>query len=96
MKYTVVNILIISIISLIACKEPVDDQLVDPTDKDTTSVEISYKEKAKSVYDFIQNNYKAGDLYRENNPTQGGDNKYCYLWPYVGMLTAGNVLYELG
>lgn len=96
MKYTVLNLLFISIISLISCQEPVDDQLIDPSEQDTTREEVSYKEKAKAVYDFIQNNYRAGDLYRENYPAQGGDNKYCYLWPYVGMLTAGNVLHELG
>ena len=57
---------------------------------------ISHKEKAKEVYDMIQALYKSGDLYKENFPAQSGDRTYSYLWPYVGMLTAGNVLFELG
>lgn len=96
MKYILVNILFISLLSLVCCKEPVDDQLIDPDENDSTEQELSYKEKAKAVYDFIQTNYKKGELYKENFPDQAGDNKYCYLWPYVGMLTAGNLLYELG
>src|SRR5690606_21180038 len=65
----------------------------DPTD--TTGVDLSYKEKAKAVYDLIQEKYRYGDLYKENFPAQGED-RVCYLWPYVGMLRAGNLLFEMG
>ena len=67
-----------------------------PEKEEETGEELSYKEKAKETYDMIQRLYKAGDLYKENYPVRGGDNKHSYLWPYVGMLTAGNLLYELG
>lgn len=79
-----------------------DDSVGDPVggngeDKDTTAiVDLTYTEKAKETYDLIQELYKEGALYRENYPAQPNDNKYSYLWPYVGMLTAGNLLYELG
>jgi hypothetical protein len=78
-----------------SCKAPVDDQLLDPDDKDPAGPEISYKEKAKDVYDLIQSKYQAGDLYKENYPAQGQD-IVSYLWPYVGMLRAGNLLYQMG
>src|SRR5687767_14321873 len=78
-----------------SCKAPEDDQLVGPGDKDPSEPEISHKEKAKEVYDLIQSKYQAGDLYTENYPAQGQD-IVSYHWPYVGMLRAGNLLYELG
>lgn len=87
--------LMMFIFSSSGCKAPEDDQLVDPDDKDPSGPVISYKEKAKEVYDLIQSKYKAGDLYKENYPAQGQD-IVSYLWPYVGMLRAGNLLYELG
>lgn len=79
----------------------IEDQMVNNPDpdpgKETPPDEtLSYKEKAKKTYDMIQNLYKKGDLYKENVPAQSGDKEYSYLWPYVGMLTAGNILYELG
>lgn len=85
--------------ALISCSDDsVEDQMVDNgKDKDTTdAVNLTYKEKAKETYDLIQELYKQGDLYKENYPAQANDNTYSYLWPYVGMLTAGNLLYELG
>lgn len=78
-----------------SCKEPVDDQLVGPGDKDPSGPSVPYKEKAMEVYDLIQSKYQAGDLYKENYPAQGQD-IVSYLWPYVGMLRAGNLLYEMG
>tara|TARA_R110002020_G_scaffold428440_1_gene637995 strand:+ start:1 stop:1212 length:1212 start_codon:yes stop_codon:yes gene_type:complete len=63
-----------------------------PEDIDT----LSHKEKAKEVYEMIQSHYQKDELYKENFPSQSGERTYSYLWPYVGMLTAGNVLYELG
>lgn len=79
----------------------VEDQLETPTevekpDPEEPSETLSYKEKAKETYDMIQELYAKGPLYRENYPEQSGEREYSYLWPYVGMLTAGNVLYELG
>lgn len=87
--------LLVFVLSLCSCKAPEDDQLVDPDPRDTVDTEISYKEKAKQVYDLIENKYKAGELYKENFPAQGQD-IVSYLWPYVGMLRAGNLLHELG
>lgn len=81
------------------CSEAKDNEIIDPTDEVIETPDpdaLTHKEKAKAVYDLIQQQYKAGNLYRENSPSAAGDNKYCYLWPYVGMLTAGNVLYDLG
>ena len=76
----------------------IQDQLEKEEDNTETPEEesLTYKEKAKEVYDMIQSLYKQGDLYKENFPSQSGERQYSYLWPYVGMLTAGNVLYELG
>ncbi|MDD7884499.1 glycoside hydrolase family 76 protein [Flavivirga sp. 57AJ16] len=86
--------------TLLKCSEAKDNEIILPTDDGVVVPDdpnnLSYKEKAKAVYDLIQQQYKAGDLYRENSPSGAGDNKYCYLWPYVGMLTAANVLYDLG
>lgn len=87
--------LIVFVLSLCCCKASEDDQLVDPRPDDTVDPEITYKEKAKQVYDLIENQYRSGDLYKENYPAQGQD-IVSYLWPYVGMLRAGNLMYELG
>ena len=84
------------VLTQVSCKAPVDDQIIASENKDPNETRLSYSEKAKAVYDLIQAKYKMGDLYRENFPAQSGDNKYCYLWPYVGMLTAGNLLHQLG
>lgn len=88
-------LLLVFLFSCSSCKAPEDDQLVGPGDKDPTGPDISHKEKAKKVYDLIQSKYQSGDLYKENYPAQGQDIT-SYLWPYVGMLRAGNLLYELG
>lgn len=93
------NTILIALVSLFGCQEPVDDQMTAPGGSDSDSLPVSgltHAEKAKEVYDLIQANYRLGALYQENNPEQAGDNKYCYLWPYVGMLTAGNLLHQLG
>ena len=90
-------ILAISFATVMGCSEAVDNQMTQSTDDDQPTVDdLSYAEKAKAVYDLIQQQYTVGDIYRENSPQMAGDNEYCYLWPYVGMLTAGNVLYDLG
>lgn len=78
-----------------SCKAPEDNQLLEPDVVDTTGTNLSYRQKAKAVYDLIQANYRYGDLYKENVPAQGAD-RVCYLWPYVGMLRAGNLLLEMG
>ncbi|SKB85168.1 Glycosyl hydrolase family 76 [Salegentibacter salinarum] len=95
-----INITFFSFVTaLTGCSnDSIEDQMVDNgEDKDTTEVvNLTYKEKAKETYDLIQELYKEGDLYKENYPAQANDNTYSYLWPYVGMLTAGNLLYELG
>lgn len=77
----------------------IEDQMVDPPQEEENPQPedtLTYSEKAKTTYDMIQKLYKNGDLYKENFPQQSGDQEYSYLWPYVGMLTAGNVLFELG
>ncbi|ADF54682.1 glycosyl hydrolase family 76 [Zunongwangia profunda SM-A87] len=92
------------LLSVFSCNsEPsIQDQMVDNPGDDGQNEnpdegeELSYKEKAFATYEMIQQLYKKGDLYKENFPEQNGDREYSYLWPYVGMLTAGNVLYELG
>ncbi|WP_335965082.1 glycoside hydrolase family 76 protein [Galbibacter sp. PAP.153] len=92
----------VSLLCFLSCSNnaSIEDQMMaPPTDGDNPPVEedtLSYGEKAKATYDMIQKLYKSGDLYKENFPQQTGDNEYSYLWPYVGMLTAGNILYELG
>jgi uncharacterized protein YyaL (SSP411 family) len=89
------SFLAVFVLSLCCCRAPEDDQLIPPGPGDTDDSELSYKEKAKEVYDLIESKYKTGDLYKENFPAQG-DDIVSYLWPYVGMLRAGNLLYELG
>ena len=104
MKTKVLGVIYLMLLSVFSCNsEPsIQDQMVDNTGDDGQNEnpdegeELSYKEKAFATYEMIQQLYKKGDLYKENFPEQNGDREYSYLWPYVGMLTAGNVLYELG
>lgn len=92
----VLTLLLIYIFALTSsCKTPEDNQLLEPDSTDNPVVNVSHKEKAKAVYDLIQAKYHFGDLYKENVPAQGED-RVCYLWPYVGMLRAGNLLLEMG
>ena len=103
MKTKVLGVIYLMLLSVFSCNsEPsIQDQMVDNPGDDGQNEnpdegeELSYKEKAFATYEMIQQLYKKGDLYKENFPEQNGDREYSYLWPYVGMLTAGNVLYEL-
>jgi len=104
MKTKVLGVIYLMLLSVFSCNsEPsIQDQMVDNPGDDGQNEnpdegeELSYKEKAFATYEMIQQLYKKGDLYKENFPEQNGDREYSYLWPYVGMLTAGNVLYGLG
>ena len=104
MKTKVLGFIYLMLLSVFSCNsEPsIQDQMVDNPGDDGQNEnpdegeELSYQEKAFATYEMIQQLYKKGDLYKENFPEQNGDREYSYLWPYVGMLTAGNVLYELG
>ena len=104
MNTKVIGFIYLMLLSVFSCNsEPsIQDQMVDNPGDDGQNEnpdegeELSYKEKAFATYEMIQQLYKKGDLYKENFPEQNGDREYSYLWPYVGMLTAGNVLYELG
>ena len=104
MKMKVLGVIYLMLLSVFSCNsEPsIQDQMVDNPGDDGQNEnpdegeELSYKEKAFATYEMIQQLYKKGDLYKENFPEQNGDREYSYLWPYVGMLTAGNVLYGLG
>ncbi|WP_339811407.1 glycoside hydrolase family 76 protein [Zunongwangia profunda] len=104
MKTKVLGVIYLMLLSVFSCNsEPsIQDQMVDNPGDDGQNEnpdegeELSYQEKAFATYEMIQQLYKKGDLYKENFPEQNGDREYSYLWPYVGMLTAGNVLYELG
>lgn len=93
----------ISLLLAIGCSSDpsIEDQMENPIEGEKPVPEepeetLSHKEKAKETYDMIQELYKNGSLYKENFPEQSGEREYSYLWPYVGMLTAGNILYELG
>ena len=104
MNTKVIGFIYLMLLSVFSCNsEPsIKDQMVDNPGDDGQNEnpdegeELSHKEKAFATYEMIQQLYKKGDLYKENFPEQNGDREYSYLWPYVGMLTAGNVLYELG
>ncbi len=104
MNTKVIGFIYLMLLSVFSCNsEPsIQDQMVDNPGDDGQNEnpdegeELSYKEKAFATYEMIQQLYKKGDLYKENFPEQNGDREYSYLWPYVGMPTAGNVLYELG
>jgi uncharacterized protein YyaL (SSP411 family) len=78
----------------------VEEQIVDPPkeggEEPPPETTLSHREKAMATYEMIRELYTNGNLYKENFPDQNGDRAYSYLWPYVGMLTAGNILYELG
>lgn len=67
-------------------------------DKDTTAVQQPYKLKARQALDDIYKNYGiGGSVYvRESFPTQPGDPKYAYLWPYSAMFTGATLLKQLG
>ena len=98
LKLSLKFFMILMFTSCIGCSERQDNKITSPDDNgsepDETS--ITYKEKAKLVYDLIQEKYKKGTIYKENHPSLSNDNEYCYLWPYVGMLTAGNILCDIG
>jgi rhamnogalacturonyl hydrolase YesR len=101
MKTKMVNFIVLSLVlACFGCNDypsPSEQMVDNGGGNDSIGVTLSYKERAKLTYDMIQTHYAIGDLYRENFPAQSGDsNQYSYLWPYVGMLTSGNILLELG
>ncbi|WP_295122998.1 glycoside hydrolase family 76 protein [uncultured Chitinophaga sp.] len=67
-------------------------------DGDTTSTEVTYKMKARQVLDDIYKHYGvAGTVFvRESYPTQPGDPRYAYLWPYSAMFTGATLLKQMG
>ncbi|GAA0558887.1 glycosyl hydrolase family 76 [Chitinophaga japonensis] len=68
------------------------------TAPDTTTVSLTYKERARTVLDDIYRSYAiAGtDYLKENFPAQPGDPKYAYLWPYSAVFTAATLVKQLG
>ncbi|WP_298709621.1 glycoside hydrolase family 76 protein [Chitinophaga sp.] len=79
------------------CYKERDDVPVK-VDADTSSVQQTYKLKARQALDDIYKNYGiAGTVYvRESFPTQPGDPRYAYLWPYSAMFTGATLLKQLG
>jgi len=52
--------------------------------------------RAKEIYDLINQHYKAGDLFKENYPAQGGDATYSFLWPYDALVSGAAQLHKVG
>ncbi|UYQ94161.1 glycoside hydrolase family 76 protein [Chitinophaga horti] len=67
-------------------------------DRDTTSTDLTYKMKARQAMDNIYRYYSAGGtvFVRESYPTQPGDPRYAYLWPYSAMFTGATLLKQMG
>ena len=95
------NIIKTSIMLLFAvlssCQENEDTALTTSNPVDNTP-KISYREKAKRVFDLIQQNYKINStgLYLENFPKQADDRQSSYLWSLDGLLSGVNQLKALG
>lgn len=75
-----------------------DVPVIAPPDTAGTGVQITYKEKAKQVYDNIVRFYgiPGSDLFHENYPAQAGDPQTAYFWPHTGVFTAAMLLKSLG
>jgi hypothetical protein len=82
---------------LFSCTENTDNELTYPNPTGPV-VTITYKEKAKQVFDLVQQNYKINNtgLYLENFPKQAGDREASYLWSLDGVLSAVNQLKAIG
>lgn len=80
-----------------SCTENTDNEMTRPDPVDPI-VTISYKEKAKQVFDLVQQNYKISStgLYLENFPKQAGDRESSYLWSLDGLLSGANQLKAIG
>ncbi|MCK7556800.1 hypothetical protein MKQ70_17960 [Chitinophaga sedimenti] len=65
---------------------------------DTTSTEMTYKMKSRQVLEDIYKYYGVnGSVYvKESYPTQPGDPRYAYLWPYSAMFTGATLLKQMG
>lgn len=80
-----------------SCQENQDTELTT-SNPDNNVPQISYRAKAKQVFDLIQQNYKINStgLYLENFPKQPGDRESSYLWSLDGLLSGVNQLKALG
>ncbi|WP_119079522.1 glycoside hydrolase family 76 protein [Chitinophaga alhagiae] len=84
-------------ITLTGCYKEREDVPVK-VEGDTTSVQLTYKLKARQALEDIYKNYGIGGSHyvRESFPAQPGDPKYAYLWPYSAMFTAATLLKQAG
>jgi rhamnogalacturonyl hydrolase YesR len=82
---------------LFSCTENTDTAMTHP-DPTEPGVTITYREKAKQVFDLVQQNYKINNtgLYLENFPKQAGDREASYLWSLDGLLSGVNQLKAIG
>ena len=81
---------------IISCddgSEPYVKPEVDGTPAEET---VSAHLRAKEIFDLITQYYKAGDLFKENYPTQSGDATYSFLWPYDAVVSGASQLHALG
>jgi hypothetical protein len=58
---------------------------------------MNYQTKAETAYSAVFQHFNVSNtnLFREHSPSQLGDQKYSYLWPYIGMLSATNAMVGL-
>ena len=67
--------------------------IIPPVKTDTIFSNV----RAKEIFDLINQYYRLSNgLYKENSPTQSGDQTYSYLWPYVGLVSGAATLSQIG
>ena len=89
---------IVLFIGLFVCCQENQDTALTTSNPDDDVPQISYREKAKQIFDLIHQNYKINStgLYLENFPKQVDDRQSSYLWSLDGLLSAVNQLEALG
>lgn len=94
---SIILVIAVAAVSLAGCYKEREDIPVK-VDGDTTTVELTYKLKARQALDDIYKNYgiSGSNYVRESFPAQPGDPKYAYLWPYSAMFTAATLLKQVG
>jgi hypothetical protein len=70
----------------------------DSTDEPSEEEEVICHERAKEIFDLINQYYSATPegLLNENYPARSGDPDLSYLWPYVGYVDGSAMLAKVG
>ncbi len=89
-------IFIISILICVGCDDGSEKYIEPEGGNITPPSEVNSAERAKEIFDLINQFYKAGDLFKENYPIQQGDGTYSFLWPYDAVVSGAAQLHKIG